>query len=283
MTPDRGILSHEWESIGRRRRARGPGGGDGDGCANGEAPLGASAPRGGGGLCGLPGVPRPRAVAGPSRRRGSAWARPGLPQADRAVVGPPANGDSGRAPGTTTCKPSATRSPAEEAVKWERRRLQALEEGWQICRALRARLEQMLAVPPEKRPSPRRAGPGDAGGRPRRRRTARGGQEVGGVRAVAGERPDGDAAGEAGHRAGVGHPERGHAAPREDRPADGDARGARGFLALHPRFGRPPPRDPGHLSLPHLTGWPVRLGPKKGPERGTLGPKKGTGYFTSSL
>ena len=38
---------------------------------------------------------------------------------------------------------------AEEAAKWERRRLQALEEGWQLCRALRARLEQMLAMPPE--------------------------------------------------------------------------------------------------------------------------------------
>ena len=38
---------------------------------------------------------------------------------------------------------------AEEAAKWERRRLQALEEGWQLCRALRARLEQMLALPPE--------------------------------------------------------------------------------------------------------------------------------------
>src|SRR3954469_11415188 len=38
---------------------------------------------------------------------------------------------------------------AEEAAKWERRRLQALEEGWQLCRALRARLEQMLAVPLE--------------------------------------------------------------------------------------------------------------------------------------
>jgi len=38
---------------------------------------------------------------------------------------------------------------AEEAAKWERRRLQALEEGWQLCRALRARLEQMLALPLE--------------------------------------------------------------------------------------------------------------------------------------
>ena len=38
---------------------------------------------------------------------------------------------------------------AEEAAKWERRRLQALEEGWQLCRSLRARLEQMLALPLE--------------------------------------------------------------------------------------------------------------------------------------
>ena len=38
---------------------------------------------------------------------------------------------------------------AEEAAKWERRRLQALEDGWRTCRALRARLEQRLASPPE--------------------------------------------------------------------------------------------------------------------------------------
>ncbi len=37
----------------------------------------------------------------------------------------------------------------EEVAKWERRRLQALEEGWQTCRALRARLAQMLAISPE--------------------------------------------------------------------------------------------------------------------------------------
>ena len=37
----------------------------------------------------------------------------------------------------------------EEAAKWERRRLQALEDGWQTCQALRARLEQMLALTPE--------------------------------------------------------------------------------------------------------------------------------------
>ena len=38
---------------------------------------------------------------------------------------------------------------AEEAAKWERRRLQALEEGWQLCRALWAKLAGKLAVPPE--------------------------------------------------------------------------------------------------------------------------------------
>ena len=34
-----------------------------------------------------------------------------------------------------------------EAAKWERRRLQALEEGWQLCQALRARLNLELALP----------------------------------------------------------------------------------------------------------------------------------------
>ncbi len=38
---------------------------------------------------------------------------------------------------------------AEEAAKWERRRLQALEEGWQLCQSLRARIAQMLAIPLE--------------------------------------------------------------------------------------------------------------------------------------
>ena len=35
----------------------------------------------------------------------------------------------------------------EEAAKWERRRLQALEEGWQLCQMLRARLNLELALP----------------------------------------------------------------------------------------------------------------------------------------
>ena len=37
----------------------------------------------------------------------------------------------------------------QEAEKWERRRLQALEDGWQVCQALRARLRQMLDILPE--------------------------------------------------------------------------------------------------------------------------------------
>ena len=35
----------------------------------------------------------------------------------------------------------------EEAAKWQRRRLQALEEGWQLCQVLRARLNLELALP----------------------------------------------------------------------------------------------------------------------------------------
>ncbi len=38
---------------------------------------------------------------------------------------------------------------AQETAKWERRRLQAMEDGWQTCRALRARLAQRLDSPPE--------------------------------------------------------------------------------------------------------------------------------------
>ena len=132
---------------------------------------------------------------------------------------------------------------AEEAAKWERRRLQALEEGWQLCRALRARLEQMLAIAPgDAGRRPARAGPGDAGGHPRRRRDARGGQGDGRTRADAVERPDGGAAGEAGRRAGVGDPDRGPAAPREIDPLTATDEEIKAYLALHPRFGRPPPR-----------------------------------------
>ena len=48
----------------------------------------------------------------------------------------------------------------QEAAKWERRRLQALEDGWQTCQALRARLGQMLALPPEMPAVPRPSRPG---------------------------------------------------------------------------------------------------------------------------
>ena len=42
---------------------------------------------------------------------------------------------------------------AEEAAKWERRRLQALEEGWQLCRSLRVKLAEMLDLPLEASPA----------------------------------------------------------------------------------------------------------------------------------
>ena len=100
--PGNPLLGVSGSRCGRRRRASRPGREEGDGRASGGAPLGAPAPGGGGGLCGLPGVPRPRAEADP---RGDAEAprqEAGLPQADRAVVGPPrlaaAGGRLGRPP-----------------------------------------------------------------------------------------------------------------------------------------------------------------------------------------
>ena len=70
----------------------------------------------------------------------------------------------------------------------ERRRLQALEEGWQLCRALRARLEQMLAMPPETPavapPEPAREVPEaipDAGAPPEAARRRRGAGRRGGT------------------------------------------------------------------------------------------------------
>src|SRR4051812_579471 len=66
---------------------RGPGGRRAMG-ACGDTPLGAPAPGAGTSLCGLPGVSRPRAKEDP--RVGATGPRQegGLPQADRAVVGP---------------------------------------------------------------------------------------------------------------------------------------------------------------------------------------------------
>ena len=91
---------------------------------------------------------------------------------------------------------------AEEAAKWERRRLQALEEGWQLCQTLRARLAEMLAFTLEA-PAAAPPEPSDAGGRPGGRRDARTGPADGGTRADAVGLHDGDAAVEADRRAGV--------------------------------------------------------------------------------
>ena len=168
---------------------------------------------------------------GPTRRRGSASARrPGyLKLIERWSAR-----REWRGAGRRLGRPPASRArqvAAEEAAKWERRRLQALEEGWQTLPGAAGQAGADARHRPRRSAGrrPARAGRGDAGGHPRRRRDARGGQGDGGTRAVAVERPDGDAAVEAGRRAGVGAHHRDLAAPREDRPADGDARGAQGL------------------------------------------------------
>ena len=131
---------------------------------------------------------------------------------------------------------------AEEAAKWERRRLQALEEGWQLCQALRARLEQMLAsprrLPAVAPPEPAREAPEaipDAVAPPEEARKRRG----------------------AGRRGGTtwrwfgcrswssswsGAPDRGPAAPGMIDPLTATHEEIKAYLVLHPRFGRPPPR-----------------------------------------
>ena len=131
----------------------------------------------------------------------------------------------------------------EEAEKWERRRLQALEDGWQVCQALRARLRQMLELPPEMpagptfEPAPERA------------------EAIPGAAAT----PE-----EAGEAAGRGStrwndltltrlskliveqewallnealPPAGKIDPLTATPEE-----IKAYLTLHPRFGRPPPR-----------------------------------------
>ena len=135
---------------------------------------------------------------------------------------------------------------AEEAAKWERRRLQALEEGWQLCRALRARLEQMLASAPE---APAIAPPGPAEGT---------------HQAI----PEAVAAPAEARKSAVREPSRGNdlavarlsklvvelewALLNETLPPAGkfDPLTAtdeemKAFLVLNPRFGRPPPRRTG--------------------------------------
>ena len=133
---------------------------------------------------------------------------------------------------------------AEEAAKWERRRLQALEEGWQLCRACGPGWRRCSPYPEAGRapPEPAEETPGPSPGR----RDDRGGPGDGGTRAVAVGRRGGDAAGEAGRGAGVGAPERDVAAPREVRPADGDGRADQGVP------GPPSPLRPPAAALTRL-------------------------------
>jgi len=135
----------------------------------------------------------------------------------------------------------------EEAAKWERRHLQALEEGWQLCQALRARLMQMLAISPGTPavvpPDPARERPEaipDAGGMPEEaRETARRGATRWNCLTVARLAKlvvelEWAILAEA-------LPPRGMIDPLTATPQELDA-----YLARHPRPGRPPPRGTGH-------------------------------------
>ena len=149
--PDRGILFEGmWEPMRTATTGLvGPGREEGDERASGGSPLGAPAPRGGGGVCGLPGVPRPRAEADP---RGDAEAprQDARATSSRSSGGRPGGtGGGGPAPGTTTCKPSATRSPRRRRRSGSGAGSRRWRRAGRLCRTLRARLEQMLAIPPE--------------------------------------------------------------------------------------------------------------------------------------
>ena len=76
----------------------------------------------------------------------------GLPQADRAVVGP-ARWRERAGAWDDHLQAERDKVAAEEAAKWERRRLQALEEGWQTLpgAAGQAGADARLA-PGERRP-----------------------------------------------------------------------------------------------------------------------------------
>ena len=118
----------------------------------------------------------------------------------------------------------------------------ALEEGWQTCRALRARLEQMLALPleaPAVAPSePAEEKPeatADAGATPEEAEATAG-------QWPRGELPDGGAAVEAGRRAGWAILNEALPPAGKIDPLTATDEEIKAYLVLHPRFGRPPPR-----------------------------------------
>ena len=156
---------------------------------------------------------------------------------------PSATGAGGRAPGTTTCKPSATRWPRRRRRSGSGAGSRRWRRAGRLCRALRARLEQMLAIAPgDAGRRPARAGPGDAGGPPRRRRDARGGQET------AGRGPtrwnDLTVARLAKLVVELEWALLNEALPPPGKidPLTATDEEIKAYLALHPRFGRPPPR-----------------------------------------
>ena len=177
----------------------------------------------------------------------------GLPQADRAVVGPPGLA----AAGVRLGRPPASRARQGRPRRRRRSGSGAGSRRWRRAGSSAGRCgpgwSRCSPSPRRRRPSPRPSRPG----RRRRpsptpsRRPRRPGD--GGTRADAGERPGGGAAVEAGRRAGVGAPGRGLAAPRDDRPADGDGRGDQGVP------GPPSPLRPPAAALTRPPRVPMRV------------------------
>ena len=74
----------------------------------------------------------------------------GRATSSRSSGGRPAGiGGGGSAPGTPTCRPSATRSPGRRRRSGSGVGSRPWRRAGRLCRALRARLKQMLALPPE--------------------------------------------------------------------------------------------------------------------------------------
>ena len=181
--------------------------------------------------------------AGPTRRRGSASAS-GRATSSRSSGGRPSGtGGGGRGAWDDHLQAERDEVAAEEAAKWERRRLQALEEGWQLCRSLRARLEQMLAIPPE---TPAVAPPEPAGETPEAIPDAVATPEEAGATAGRGPSRWNDLAVVRLSKLVVelewallneALPPPGMIDPLTATPEELEA-----YLARHPRLGRPPPR-----------------------------------------
>ena len=146
------------------------------------------------------------------------------------------------APGTPTCKPSATRSPRRRRRSGSGAGSRRWRRAGRLCRALRARLRQMLASPGDAGRRPARAGPGEAGGHPRRRRDARGGQGDGRTRATRWNYLTVARLSKLVVELEWALLNEALPPPGKIDPLTATPEEIKAYLALHPRFGRPPPR-----------------------------------------